>query len=77
MLDFILMSEHNCAMTRQDLHKKTLQLLLDDNRSYGEIAKKIEVSESWLKKFARDKYEDPGVNRIQTLHNFLSAYVAD
>jgi hypothetical protein len=31
------------------------------------------VSHEWLKKFAAGKIEDPGVNRIQSLHDTLKS----
>jgi len=54
----------------------TLRLL--NNRpvtlTYKSIADSIGVTEAWVKLFAMNKIENPGVNTIEALNNLLKSY---
>lgn len=54
-----------------DLLTETHALLLADKRSLPVIASEAEVNYHWLGKFNQDKYEDPGVKKIQKLYAYL------
>ena len=42
----------------------------------AKIAEDCDVSEGWLRLFARGKIENPGVATVECLHKYLSAYKA-
>lgn len=54
--------------------EKTLYLLQNRPRSqtYNEISTMTNIGESWLRMFGRGEIQDPSVNKIQTLYEFLS-----
>lgn len=56
-----------------DLLTKTRALLADADMSLREIAAGAgePITYEWLKKFAGDYQSDPGVTRVQRLHDFL------
>ena len=38
------------------------------------IAERAGVGFEWLRKYSQGKFDDPGVKRIQRLHDFLALY---
>lgn len=54
------------------LHEITLELLKKDERPLPIISRESGVSLPWLKKLKSREIEDPSVNRIQKLYEFLS-----
>jgi hypothetical protein len=54
------------------LLEKTVELLLNCDMPLVEIATKSNLGYEWLKKLKAGAIPDPGVNRIQALHDFLS-----
>jgi hypothetical protein len=61
-------------MTRvnKPLLDRTYELLDSTELSVPEVASGAEVGAEWLKKLRSRCIEDPSVNRIQRLHDFLS-----
>lgn len=58
-------------MDQPPLLTKTLALLEKCDLPLTEIALKSNLGYEWLKKLKGNSIPDPGVNRIQTLHDFL------
>lgn len=56
----------------QSLLERTRELLKAANQPLPELAKSSGLPVSWLKKLRYGKIEDPSVNRIQRLYEFLS-----
>lgn len=54
------------------LMKKTRELLNADNRDLFEIYAATKISFYWLKKFSKGEFDNPSVNRVQFLYEFLS-----
>ena len=54
---------------------RTKKLLGGCELPLPKIAARAGVGYEWLKKFAADEIPDPGVRRIQTLHDFLVRHV--
>jgi len=54
------------------LRDKTLKLLHQSDLSYREIQNATRLKEDWLNKFSQGLIDDPSVNKIQTLYNYLS-----
>lgn len=52
---------------------ETKKLLRKDRRSWGTIARETGLTREWVAKFAHDQINDPGVRKIETLHNYLKA----
>lgn len=42
--------------------------------TYKKIETKIGISEGWLRSFARGEINNPGVNTIELLDNFLNSH---
>lgn len=42
------------------------------NVTYTKMAEAIGCSVAWISRFADDKIPDPGVRRVQRLHDFLT-----
>jgi len=53
---------------------RTKTLLRECELSLPEIATRSKLGYEWLKKFAADDIPDPGVKRIQQLHDFLVSH---
>jgi hypothetical protein len=51
---------------------KALLTKLHGHFSYQDIADGSEVDREWLSKFARGEIPEPGVNKVQRVHDFLS-----
>jgi hypothetical protein len=56
------------------LLERTLYLVNNAPRSitFAEMARQIDVSPSWVSAFAKDLIPDPGVRKVQALHDYLS-----
>lgn len=50
---------------------RTLHLLDALNLSYREIAEGAQVDKNWVAKLVQGHIEEPGVNKIQRVHDFL------
>lgn len=61
-------------MDAPKLRDKVLELLRERPRSmtYKKIAEDTDIPEGWLKVFAGGNIDDPSVNRVETLYNYLS-----
>ncbi|QJD54416.1 hypothetical protein P9A28_gp30 [Sphingomonas phage Eidolon] len=57
---------------------RTLDLVKNAPRgiTYTMMAEAIGVSVAWVSRFAANNIADPGVNRVQALHDYLSNYKA-
>lgn len=55
------------------LLERTLHLVNSAPRSlsFAEMARQIEVSPGWVLAFAKEKIPDPGIRKVQRLHDFL------
>lgn len=58
------------------LRDKTLKMLKerDSSFTFRVIQKETGIKEDWLNKFAQGLIDDPSVNKIQTLYNYLSTF---
>lgn len=56
------------------LRDKTLELVHNRPRplTYKEIEKQTGLPHLWISHFAQERFEDPGVNRVETLYTFLT-----
>lgn len=57
----------------QTLLQKTLKLLEKSQLTRRQVALGAGVGEDWLKKVQLGKIPDPGVRRVQRVHDFLVA----
>lgn len=51
---------------------KTKELLTNDNRTLIEIHRQSGIPFYWLQKFSSKNFENPSVNRVQYLYEFLT-----
>lgn len=58
--------------TRGSLHKRTLELLKENNIPLLDIYVQTKLPYYWLKSFARGQIQDPSVNRVQQLYEYLA-----
>jgi hypothetical protein len=58
-----------------DLFKTTIELLNNTNMSVEHIARESNVGYRWLCKLKAGEYSDPGVNKVQRVHNFLTEQI--
>ena len=56
------------------LMTKTRELLNSGKYSIGDIYVATRIPWTWLEFFAKGKFKDPSVNRIQILYEFLSGH---
>lgn len=61
---------HNLFMS--ELYKKTIELLSLTDKSMSEISKNTDVGLRWLYDLKAGRFSDPGVNKIQRIHDYLS-----
>lgn len=54
--------------TRELLNNRPVSLTIE------QIAKELNVSAAWIRMFARNKIENPGIVTVQTLNEFLKNY---
>ncbi len=52
--------------------KALLERLHGERLTYQEIADGSDVDREWLAKLARGEIPEPGVNKVQRVHDFLS-----
>lgn len=57
----------------RSLLQKTRELLDACDLPLTEIANMSGLGYEWLKWFKREAKKDPGIKRVETLHNFLAA----
>lgn len=53
------------------LHKQTIDLLNRTDVPLPTIAKETDVGYRWLCDFKAGRFDDPGVNKVERVHNFL------
>ena len=58
--------------TRGSLHSKTLTLLRESDQALIDIYDQTKLPYHWLKKFSSGEIQDPSVNRVQCLYEFLA-----
>lgn len=58
-------------MSNQTMLDRTKTLLQQHKGHWRSICSATGLDYEWLNKLARDKIEDPGVNKIQKLHDHL------
>ena len=56
-----------------DLFETTKQLLAEASEPRHLISKHSGVGYEWLAKFAQGRMKDPGVHKVQKLHDYLSS----
>jgi len=61
-------------MNPEPLLDKTFQLLDDTDLTYRQIAKGAAVDMNWLAKLKQGAIKEPGVQKVQRVHDFLLAY---
>ena len=59
---------HNVSM----LKERTIELLRESPKSVPMIAEDCGVSVRWLKYLKADKWDDPGVNKIERVYTYLT-----
>ena len=61
------------------LRDRTLELLRDRNKlvTFRTIQNETKIKEDWLAKFSQGLIDNPSVNKIQTLYNYLSGHKLD
>lgn len=57
---------------RGSLMTKTLELLNSASYTHLEVFSHTGIKPDWLTRFINGKINDPGVNRVQALHEFLT-----
>ena len=69
---------HITHMLSKNLHAETIRLLRGRPKSLTlrQIAEDTELGEEWIKSVLHEKTEDPGVNKIQKLYEYLLRAVA-
>ena len=68
----------NASNATESLLAKTKRLLRErgDDLSLTQIAKDTSLPVDWLRSFSCGRIGEPGVSRIEKLHNFLQEYHA-
>lgn len=56
----------------QSLMHRTQQLLIHHKLSCLDVYKETGINYHWLKKFENGDFNNPSVNRVQSLYEFLS-----
>lgn len=54
-----------------ELYKKTIELLDKTEKPMSTIADKTDVGLRWLYDLRAGRFSDPGVNKIQRIHDYL------
>lgn len=62
------------ASPTESLLQRTLRLLREDRRSIAQLHKDTGLEYHWLRKVRSGEIRNPGVERIEQLHNALSAH---
>lgn len=53
------------------LHRRTIKLLQDCPRPLLTIAEDTGIGYHWLRKFKAGRFQNPGVNSVQALYEYL------
>jgi len=61
-------------MKKEKWHEETYKLLLETKASTAEILEGAGVDKQWYHKFKADKYNEPGVNKINRMNVFLKKH---
>jgi len=56
-----------------NLLEQTLDMLANESRSREEIARDTGLGKEWLSKLSRGLITDPGVSKIERLHEYLKS----
>ena len=59
----------------EPLLSRTQRLLKVARLSYGKIAEGSGLDKNWVAKFCQGNIGEPGVTKVQAVHDFLSTYV--
>lgn len=63
-------------MKPETLLARTIRLLNESGLTYRQVASGAAVDMEWLAKFKQNRIREPGVNKVQRVHDFLVAYAA-
>ncbi len=55
-----------------ELYTKTIEMLESTTKPMSVISKETDVGLRWLYQLKAGKFSDPGVNKIQRIHDYLS-----
>lgn len=55
-----------------ELYEKTIMLLVKTNQPMSIVSEKTNVGLRWLYDLKAGRFSDPGVNKIQRIHDYLS-----
>lgn len=61
----------------ESLLARTYRLLDGLNLTYREIAEGAQVDKNWVAKFVQRAIEEPGVTKVQRVHDFLAGRIAE
>ena len=59
-------------MNKLNLYEKTLMLVAASSRSDADLARSIGVTPMWMFKFKNGHIKEPGIHKVQRLHDLLS-----
>lgn len=59
-------------MSHQTLHETTLELLKKSKIPLSQVATESRVGYRWLCDFVGGRFADPGVNKVERIHKFLT-----
>jgi len=60
-------------MKPESLLSRTLRLLRATKLTYRQVADGASVDTEWLAKFKQGHIKEPGVNKVQRVHDFLTS----
>lgn len=60
-----------------DLYKKTISMLSETKEPLSKVASGSRVGYRWICRLIAGDFSDPGVNKIQRIHDYLSAQKAE
>ena len=63
-------------MKTETLLERTYQLIDSTNQTYQQVADATGLDKNWLMKFKQRAIKEPGVSKVQKVHDFLLAYNA-
>ena len=56
---------------KKTLLQKTLDLVRETDVNIAQMCRELGISKRWYFRFRDGDYSDPGVNRIEALHDYL------
>lgn len=62
-------------MSNQTLHKSTVELLKKSDIPLSQVAADTNVGYRWICDFVNDRFADPGVNKVERIHKYLTETV--